>query len=352
MLRTAVGLAWMVLAACTSSTPAPRVSTSAWRSGPLVAAAEVESGRTDDGEFEIVDRHEADLVAAVQCDSDPVVAALELVARFEAQERLEDALRILERASEKQPRTALDVASASVLRDLGRRQEALERLRYCQERDPSTIGPGLCLEMAELAWICGDFDRASDALRSMRATVEGASLEKLRAAEVAVLEQAIRDRSAPRAVKVRDLLGDLRGSADSDHRLRTLRVLLGQRSEVAQRACVIAVDDPDPRLRALGVERAVVGALDLAEFCAVALSDEDPVVRAAGAARAEALPADERIPLLLPALAVETSAVAFSEIDVRLCAAAGILKPADAVQAGDASFRKRIVEDRRSRIEQ
>lgn len=353
MLRIAVGLGLVALGACASPAGEAVIAPVAWKSG---------SDRTHDGPSEFVDAQaetssmdddqaEVECLQAIRTAEDPIGPALRLVTLLEGQERHEDALAVLEQLGARRPTTALDVAIASVLRDLGRRPEALVRLQRAQEGNPSAFGPGLVHEMAELAVLCGDYAAAAESLGSLRASIEADAYEKLHATELEALRSCIARRAVPRQLKVRDLLADLRGAADSEHRLHTLQLLLQQRSEVVERACILAVGDEDARLRAVGVQHAKVPEGSLAEFCAVALSDPDASVRAAGARRADDLPPAERVPLLLPALCAESSASTFAEIDARLCAAVGSGKPAESAQASDASFRRLVVEERRRIVE-
>lgn len=352
MRRIAVGLSWVALVACSSTDAERRAGAPAWSSRPVVEEAPPAAVASVDSGAIRVDEREAALRSALHGGGDLVATTLELVALLEGQERHEEALRVLDR-SVTQPGswTVLDVAAASLLRDLGRRGEALARLQFAQERDNSTFGPGLWFETAELAWLCGDYDAAAVAMRGMRATVEGAAFEKANEAEVEAMQRGVAQKAPPRSRKVRDLLGDLRGSEDGAHRLRVLRMLLEQCPDVAARACLIAAGDADPRLRVLAVERATVDLDTLPEFCAVALSDPDERVRAAGSLRAEALPAAERLTLLIPALAAESSPSAFAAIDARVCAAAGLEGAADERQASDAVFRSKTVEQRRRSVE-
>lgn len=349
MLRIHVGLALAAMQACHSPMDDDPSKSPVWKSEQNRPPRAV--GQAEDSQPRAMAQEAAQVEAtwrlSMQSEGDRVTEALELVTHLESEERHEDALHVLSQVDAKQSCTAVDVAIASLLRDVGRRREALDRLCHARARDPSAFGPGLIFEMAELAWSCGDFEAASAALASLRETIEGDAFEKLHPVALAELRAGVARRSSPRTRKVRDLLGDLRGSADADSRLRTLRLLLEQQDDVGEKACMIAVGDADARLRTIGVLRAVVPTGSLPEFCAVALSDADASVRAAGARRADGLSAAERVPLLLPALAAESSAATFAEIDARLCAAMGSGIAAEPAQAEDAGFRRQVVADRR-----
>ena len=357
MARIAFGLVWMSLVSCSAPDAAPRAGVPQWAStgdpAPVGISATPSEGVVAAEEPGVVT--EASLRRAIQGQPSSeawIRSTLELVAFLEQNERHSEALRALEEARVRADgATAIDVAAASVLRDLGRREESLSLLRFALERDPSAFGPGLLFETAELAWICGQFDIGRSALDAMRSQIEGAGFEKEHAAEVDSLSQGLSRGLPPRSFRVRDLLADLRGAPDPEHRLSTMLLLLGNRADVVAKACVVAVGDADPRVRAQGVIHATVAAEALDEFCAVALSDPDPRVRVAGARRCDALPAVERLSLLLPALAAETSADAFAAIDTRICETAGLGNPTTEADASDALHRAQIVGRRRKELD-
>lgn len=294
---------------------------------------------------------EAQLWQRVESGNEVVESALLLVTMLESEERHADALRALRTASAKAPQSAeLAVASAGVLRDLGRRAEAIDTLCALRDRDAAAFGPGLWHELAEMCCIESSFSTARDCMRRLRATVDGADYLRQREHELTLLENAIQRGSGGRPMRVRDLLGDLRGAAAPSVRLDALQRLLPVGGGVAQSACTIAVGDASAPLRAMAVEAAVVDAELLAEFCAAALSDPDASVRIAGARKAAALPSTDRVALLLGALAAEQDAGAFLAIDAALATDSAATSPVDSARAADAAYRRERVEDRRRRL--
>jgi hypothetical protein len=284
----------------------------------------------------------------MESGNDVVESALLLVTMLESEERHADALRALRSARAKSPQSAeLAVASAGVLRDLGRRAEAIDMLCELRDRDAAAFGPGLWHELAEMCCIESSFSIARDCMRRLRATVDGADYLRQKEQELTLLENAIRRGSGGRAMRVRDLLGDLRGAGDPAVRLEALQRLLPVGGAVAQSACTIAVGDSSASLRAIAVDAAEVDAELLLDFCAAALSDSDPSVRIAGARRATALPMTDRVALLVGALAAEQDGAAFLAIDTALGMDHAATSPLDAAKAADAAYRRERVEDRR-----
>jgi hypothetical protein len=291
---------------------------------------------------------EAQLWQRLESGNEVVESALLLVTMLESEERHADALRALRIASAKAPQSAeLAVASAGVLRDLGRRAEAIDTLCSLRDRDAAAFGPGLWHELAEMCCIQSSFTTARDCMRRLRATVDGADYMRQKEQELTLLENAIQRGSGGRSMRVRDLLGDLRGAGDPSVRLEALQRLLPVGGAVAQSACTIAVGDASAALRAIAVDAAEVDAQLLSEFCAAALSDSDASVRIAGARRATALPLTDRVALLVGALAAEQDAGAFLAIDAALGMSASSISPLDAARAADAAYRRERVEDRR-----
>ncbi len=291
---------------------------------------------------------EAQLWQRVESGNDVVESALLLVTMLESEERHVDALRALRIAAAKAPQSAeLAVAIAGVLRDLGRRAEAIDTLCALRDRDAAAFGPGLWHELAEMCCIESSFSTARDCMRRLRATVDGADYLRQREEEFTLLENAIQRGVGGRPTRVRDLLGDLRGAAAPSTRLDALQRLLPVGGAVAQSACTIAVGDASASLRAMAVEAAVVDAQLLSDFCAAALSDSDPSVRIAGARKATALPLADRVALLLGALAAEQDASAFLAIDAALGMDSSEASPASAANAANAAYRRDRVESRR-----
>lgn len=335
MRRLATAFSVLILAACAAPVAEP---VSAFGGGdqslvpPPTPAAEVAPPRT-----------EAELRNDIAVGIDPESAALALVALLDAEERLTDALSVLAAAAARKGESAvLLTARAGVLRDLGRRTEAITELLRLQSIHPASFGPGLWFELAELNYLQGEREAAGSALRELRTHVDGARFVQEHDFEVRTLEQNTAAGVAARSVRVRDLLGDLRGAGDASRRLAVLEVLLRQGGDHASRACCIAVGDADPRVRSRGVAAAVVDPTLLAEFCAKALSDPDAPVRTAGAQRCAALPRDEAATLLLPVLAAESDPLAFSAMHAVLRELFGDAEPLSAAAAFDAARRAEV----------
>lgn len=341
MQRLVVAAACLALGSCSAPEPAP---TSAFGGAGASLVAEEAAGAAT------VPAAAVDAVAGLEPVADANAELLAEVARLDAEEQHAQALRLLEDAIERlEFSAALAAARAGVLRDLGRRGEAFRQLCVLRDRDEGSFGPGLWFELADLACGLGEFDCASSAIASLRGSVAGASYVKLRERDVEALERCVARREAPRSVRVRDLLGDLRGAADPARRTYALRMLERQPEAVRDLAHRIAAVDPDGAVRASVVAGAQVHRDQVAEFCAVALTDPDARVRRAGAARAASLAVSDRVPLLLAALAAESDSATFAALDVGLCDGTDLV-PAEERQAQDAAYRAALVQRRRQAL--
>jgi hypothetical protein len=347
MRRVAIASLGVLLGACAASKPeAP--SEFGGAKSTLVAI----DASHHDAEAQVDDLpSESQLWQRVESGNEVVESTLLLVTMLESEERHADALRALRIACAKAPQSAeLAVASAGVLRDLGRRAEAIDTLCALRDRDGAAFGPGLWHELAEMCCIESCFSIAQDCMRRLRSTVDGADYLRQKEQELTMLENAIQRGSGGRPMRVRDLLGDLRGAAALSVRLDALQRLLPVGGDVAQTACTIAVGDSAAGLRAMAVEAAEVDAQVLPDFCAAALSDADASVRIAGARRAAALPVTDRVALLVGALAAEQDPTAFLAIDAALGMEGMATNPVDAARATVAAYRRERVEDRRRRL--
>ncbi|MGE3174085.1 MAG: hypothetical protein AB7O97_15770 [Planctomycetota bacterium] len=296
-------------------------------------------------------RHtEAVLRTELATAADPTGPALELVRMLDAEQRLGAALGVLEAAQRRRPdEPRLAVARAGVLRDLGRRGLAAAQLRRVwDDLGPVGLHPGLVYELVELDWLRGDFDGARQALEALRRDYAAHPFVADNEARLDDAWQRIARAEAPAQVKVRDLLGDLRGDPDPRVRHHALTLLVGMDGPVAERALQAALVDPDPDLRCIGVHRARVAAADLADFCAMALSDPAPQVRLAGAERATALPRHEATALLLPTLAAEADAATFAELNEILRRATGSGRMWTAAAVAEPATRAAIVAEWRT----
>lgn len=347
MQRLVVAAACLALGSCTAP---EQKTTSAFGGAEASLVAKAEAG-AEQRPAAIV---EAMTPAAPTTDpaADPTAELLSEVARLDAGEEHAQALRLLEEAIGRSSHSAeLCAAKAGVLRDLGRRADAFRELSVLRDRDEGAFGPGLWFELADLACGLGEFDCAAAALASMRATVDGATYAAVREVDVQALERCVSRRETPRAVRVRDLLGDLRGAADPVRRLAALRLLERQPEAVRDLAHRIASVDADGSVRASVVTGARLERDREAEFCAVALTDPDSRVRRAGAARAATLAASDRVPLLIAALAAESDPETFAALDAGVCLGTDLV-PMDERQAQDAAQRAALVTRRRKAIDE
>jgi hypothetical protein len=302
---------------------------------------------------EVAPATEAELRAQLALAADPTEPALELARLLDSEQRIGEALVVIDVARRRRPdEPALAVARAGVLRDLGRRPEAIAEL---QQLRASAVGkelhPGLLFELGELLWLEGDAAAAAALLQEIEAGHASHAWLLLHSDEVASMRTALASGQPPRAERMRDLLGDLRGSADASRRRRAFDALLELGGDAAVRAVAAVLEDADPGLRRQGVLAAEVSGAQLAEFCALALSDAAAPVRIAGAARAVELPVAEAAGLLLPTLAAETDPEAFVALHDALRRVTGVGAALPAGAAGDAAARTAAVAEWRARWE-
>ncbi|MEC7584537.1 MAG: hypothetical protein VYE77_09475 [Planctomycetota bacterium] len=279
---------------------------------------------------------EARLRSRLVTDADPTDVALELVWLLDRSERHAQALAVLDAALRRVPDApALLAARAGVLRDLGQRHEAVAVLVSLREREGvEALHPGLLVELVELQVMEGLRQAGQQTLAGLRAHHADHEWVLDRGAELVALEVALQA-SRPDQIRVRDLLGNLRGCPDPAERLLALDALLQVGGEARVRAEAVALDDSDPRVRARAVAQAQIPIEVLAEFCAVALSDPAVAVRVAGAGRATALPAVQAAALLVRAMAVEDSPEVFCALDAVLRRMAGTGNQLSVDAAGD-----------------
>lgn len=263
------------------------------------------SSASDDAAFE------RSLREQLATGADPVPAALQLADWLAAQERLREALAVVDAGLARRPSTPdLRQARIELLRDLGRRHVAVAELRELLRQQGAAM-PQQLLDLAELEWLEGHRDAAAAALRQLRQDHPGCELLLTRSDEIAAFDREVQLEAHPVQVRARDLLGNLRGAPEPAERLLSLQQLLGCGGEVAVRAVAAAVVDADPAVRALGVRAAHLDLPALLALVRQALQDDAPAVRAAAASRAAELPTDRAVPLLLGSLGAEHDAFAF-----------------------------------------
>lgn len=301
---------------------------------------------------------EASLRRQLANDSDPTEAALELAALLCERERVGDALPVLDAALARKASPLLRVARAGVLRDLGQRHLARSELQAVRlERGAENLHPSLLFELAELQWLEGDGIGAAATLREI-STVHGADeWTAARRREREALAAEIERGGLPSQMRVRDLLGNLRGAPLATERLAVLQQLWtaagvseATRTALRERAVAIALGDSAPAVRAKAVQLAAPAPADNALFVREALADEAPLVRQAAAARCCALLGPPGQAVLVEFLAKEKDAGTFLAMHQALAAAANVVDPVLLATAADADGRAAVVARWRERV--
>lgn len=272
--------------------------------------------------------HEVALRDELALADDPTEAALALVARLREEERLDEALHVVEVAQGRHADPSLQVLRASLLRDVGRRHLAVAELRdLLRQTGPDQFAPALLLELAELEWLEGEREAATGTLHRLHATrgIADAETADVRTAAER-LGAEISSSPRPRTMRARDLLGNLRGAPSSQERLAALERLAGPGRipgtagvALGQRAVAIASADPVPAVRARAVQLAQPPTADREDFCRAALEDESGLVRRCAVSRTVELLGRSAIPLLIERLQYETDEMTFPTIDAALC---------------------------------
>src|SRR5262245_23211649 len=334
-----------ILAACAAPTSAPQTVFGGEHDSLVEAPQPSPSGET-------ARASEAELRARLARDDDPGEAAIELARQLDREGRLVEALLAIDTALQRATGPQLQIARAGVLRDLGRRSEALAQLTAVAD-GPAGAGaaPGLLFEWAELAALEDHLALARHALQRLEEAPDFAAFAVDRQAELAALRQALAAGRRLVPVRVRDVLGELRGNADAAVRRSAFMALFALGGDPASTAVAAILDDPDAELRSLGVRSASVPVAALAEFCALALSDPAPAVRRAGAERAAVLPAAEAAALLLPTMTSEADAEAFTAMHATLHQLTGTGAELTAAAAADPALRAALVAQWRTRWE-
>lgn len=245
---------------------------------------------------------------------DPEEAALQLAASLAARERYHDALAAVEAALGRRPSDGrLLVARAGLLRDLGMRAEAaLVLSRLLGENGASDLHPGILLELAELQWLEGEPAAALGTIGQLRVAHGDSRWVAARAEAILALEREASSGPRPLSLKLRDLLGNLRGAPNPAARLAALRRLLQVGGEISTRAVATGVVDGDPAVRVAALEGAQLDGDALLELAAAMLNDPSCGVRVAAASRLAATADPAAVPPLLGALAVEQEEAAFT----------------------------------------
>jgi tetratricopeptide (TPR) repeat protein len=286
---------------------------------------------------------------------DPTGAALTLAAQLTADERHAEALLVLERAAARRPSPPLRIARAGVLRDLGRRHEAVEEMRaLLAHTGVDALHPRLLFELAELHWLEGDRNAALDLLRRTLEVHAADAWVQQHRHELTSLQAEVDRAPRPERVRVRDLLGNLRGAPNPTDRVQVLERLLGsarvepdaeRRAELHDLTIGIAVDDPSPLVRSRALQLVAFTDERQAAICVAALEDADALVRRRAAERlAEIDDAQHRIArALLGALRREGDGATFAALHEALCRCTRTTDAPAAIVDGP-SFRARALE--------
>lgn len=278
--------------------------------------------------------------------SPDVVAVEELLAMAAVLAEAEahaDALRALER-SEFAADLSVAMARADLLRDLGRRHDALAAMRGVRERlGAAAIDPRVLYELAELERLEGERAAARRTIAAIRELHGDAAWTRANSARLAIVDGQLAAAEPIRAMSARDLLGNLRGAPEPAERLAALQALLavagGETAEAAavrDRAVAIAVGDDAETVRLAGVEAWTFDASIGRDFVALALADESPRIRRAAVAHAGQLPPSDAVPLLFDRLRQEDDAAVFLALHDGLRAASNLgvaITPLDAATA-------------------
>lgn len=257
---------------------------------------------------------EARLREQVASAGDPTGPALELAERLVAREDLVGALAAVDAALARRHTVSLRVARADLLRDLGQRHLAVAELRTLVDDLTIPATPPDCLfELAELEWLEGNQLAATKALDALIGQHGATDWFLANQPQLAALRREVAAGGAPQRIRLRDLLGSLRGAPSPMTRLRILEGLVANESpgqgnpndHRAVRAIAIALGDESPAVRARAVQLAQPEPADIAAFCAAGLADEAPLVRRAAIVRSEELQGRDCVVSLLTRLAAE-----------------------------------------------
>jgi hypothetical protein len=255
--------------------------------------------------------------------SNPTAAALELAGLLAESERHAEALAVLTTAQRRSTDPVLRVAAAGLQRDLGQRHTAVATLVALRaEQGALSLHPSLLFELAELQWLEGTPAAAVATLAELQQAHAGSAWVADQQVAIRGLQGEIDSGRPPSRLRVRDLLGNLRGADSPWVRQRTLEELVhladgaaGGQSRRLQglrdRAIAIGCGDADATVRARAIQLATPADELRLPFCAAALADVDPRVRAIAAERTAQLRPDGGAALLCAALQREADPAAF-----------------------------------------
>lgn len=278
--------------------------------------------------------------------ADPAPAARELAALLAELERHGDALAAIDTVLPRTDNPTLRIVRAGLLRDLGQRHLAVAELRaVVTAHGAAALHPGMRFELAELEWLEGNANAASAVLDALAREPADAAWCDAHAGERQALATEIAAGRRPTKVRVRDLLGNLRGAPLATTRIAVLERLVAgggvpapDAQRLRERALAIAAGDESAAVRARAVNLVPPEAEFAAEFFDVALADEAPLVRRTAAARAAVALGAEANELLLRHLASEGDETVFVALDRAL---ASLVRDAVALGPGDAATPER-----------
>lgn len=355
MARALLATITCLLSACHS--PQLAYSRPFGGSAPGIWAASPTASASDTGSEEGLRRRLAN-------PADTAGAQVELAQLLGAQERHEEALQVLQQAiridsareagladhreGSQRDRIELEVARASILRDMGRRFAATRVLKDLASATAAELPPDAWFALVTMQWLERNTADAVHWLDRLQQVHAGHPWLALHRDELDTLAAVLDDGSFvpvdPEARSIRDRLADLRHTTDSSGQLQQFEALAAVSAEARQQACVIllAANDAAVRARAIAQVRIARGAFS--DFVLQALRDPESAVRRAAAARAAELPAATCATLLLPAMAVEQDPATFATMHATMCLALDHAWALDSDALGNAEGRREVVE--------
>ncbi len=280
---------------------------------PAVAPLPDEAPAADDELRQL----ERDLRQELSTAADPADCALELAGLLADLERHREALAVLTTARQRSANPALRVAIAGLQRDLGQRHLAVAELVAVRtEQGAVAMSPALQMELAELQWLEGSREAALATISDLRRAHAEAPWLAKHAAAVDALELEVGMQKAPNRVRIRDLLGNLRGAPGVLVRLRTLEELVkladglpADRRDggmsLRDRAVAIGLADDAGVVRARAIQLAAPKVAAPEILFRTALRDADAIVRTVTAESSVERLRDGALPLLVEAIAIE-----------------------------------------------
>jgi hypothetical protein len=264
----------------------------------------------------------------VSADEQAIVELEDRVAGLAHEERWDDALAAVDAAGAAAPVADVRLLAlrAELLRDLGRRHEALAIWRGIVAKvSLDRVDSPTMLAIAGIERMEGEREAALRTLAALRARGARDPWVAANDAELLRVQSELAAGQPIARISARDLLGNLRGAPTPDDRASALALLLRidagdpeAASALRRRAVLIAVADADA-----GVRAAAVAAWEpddgVAEaYCAHALVDASPRVRLAAVPKVRGLEPARAVTLLLDRLAAEPDPTVFAALHAGL----------------------------------